>query len=142
MDLAQRMLPRFDFEERHRLVGIRASARAVLRAIENFDDRADPWIDVAIRLREWPGRVLGRFSTTLSIAPRRERFGLADFTLLQKTDREIAYGLVGRFWRLDYGLQTCADARGFRGSDGRGLCRLALTFRIVETSGDTLELET
>jgi len=40
-------------------------------------------------------------------------FGLADFFQLEETGNEIAFGLIGRFWKLDYGLVRIGDTNEF-----------------------------
>ena len=58
----------------------------------------------------------------------RPPFGLHDFTLLDRSEREIVYGLIGRFWRPDYGLEPVADGAAFLRFDAPEVAKLALAF--------------
>jgi hypothetical protein len=54
-------------------------------------------------------------------------FGIDDFTLLGRYgDRELAYGLAGRFWRVDHGLQSISGAAAF--DQLQALPKLVLNF--------------
>lgn len=63
------------------------------------------------------------------------------FNLLAREDDQVAYGLIGRFWRSDFGLQPCPDGEAFRSFTQPGIARLLLTFR-CETTVDTTRLLT
>ena len=54
------------------------------------------------------------FNQLARVSRLRPPFGLDDFTLLDRDgDRELAYGLIGRFWRAGYDLIPCADGPAF-----------------------------
>jgi len=54
---------------------------------------------------------------------------LSDFSLLEQDGcREIAYGLLERFWRLTFGLVTPESAVAFVAFDQRRIAKLVLGF--------------
>lgn len=113
-------LPAHHFGERHEAV-IGAGAQEVLAALPALDTLDDPLIRRMIWLREWPNRLLSR---GMEVVP----FGLHAFTLLEQSAAGLAYGLVGRFWRLDYGLEAIADGAAFRVFDRPGVAKLVMSF--------------
>lgn len=113
MSLMERLLPEWQFEERHerQLPGITAE-RAFTAVVPALQIK-DPFIEKAIALREWPGRWLQRMGVGSAPLPARA-FGFDNFTPLGDVPgREVAFGLVGQFWRLDYGLISIADTQAF-----------------------------
>lgn len=88
----------------------------------------DPLVQRLLQIREAPARLALRLGLRNALADR-PRFGLHEFTLLgRQGDREIAYGLIGRFWRGDFGLRPCADGDSFRRFAEPGTARLVLHF--------------
>ena len=73
----------------------------------------------------------------------RPPFGLDDFTLLDRDgDRELAYGLIGRFWRAGYDLIPCADGPAFLACQDSGAARLVINFAIAPQPDGQLLLST
>ncbi|WP_311222688.1 MULTISPECIES: hypothetical protein [unclassified Acidovorax] len=116
MPLIDQHLPTHDFAERHTL-RVRARPGALLDCAADPAIGDDPFIERCIALREAPARLLARLGRPTALPARV--FGLADFTPLGRDgDRELAFGLAGRFWQADYGLvpwhaPASADAPGF-----------------------------
>ncbi|HEX5737726.1 MAG TPA: hypothetical protein VFY22_04390 [Hydrogenophaga sp.] len=107
------LLPEWQFQERHErwLPGI--TAERTFAAVVPALQVEDPLIERAIALREWPGRLLQRMGVGGARLPT-QAFGYHSFTPLGTVpDREVAYGLVGQFWQLDYGLIPVADTQAF-----------------------------
>ena len=51
---------------------------------------------------------------------------------------ELVYGLIGRFWRTDFGLVTVADGQAFLAFNSPGIAKLALGFSAtVQKNGAT-----
>lgn len=138
---ATHWLPRAQFRECHMRSGIDANANALLTAAELFDDRHDPVLDALLHLREWPARTAGRFGLDNSLQDR-PRFGLADFVRLQRTDDTLVFGLVGRFWRPDFGLETIASPVEFEAYDRPGVAKLALAFDVRDAGDGSVILRT
>jgi hypothetical protein len=140
-ELIDRFLPRYHFRERHKLALSKIPAALLeMTLLPQVTD--DPWVQRLIRIRELPARllpVLGRRSALKDRAP----FSISNFTLLgYNTDVEIAFGLVGRFWRLDYGLVSIADATTFEAFAVPGTPKLVLNFRLDRHAGGGGELTT
>jgi hypothetical protein len=130
MPLIDKYLPRFQFIERHELL-VKGKPKDLLDAVTLADTVDDPWVRSFIKLRELPGRLLGAFGIGRALS-KRAAFGLNDFTLLGRdADREIAFGLVGRFWRFDYGLVAIEGPAQFESFTLAGVPKLVLNFRVV-----------
>lgn len=118
------LLPFATFCERH-FLDVAESPAALMAAAFAYRPEDDPFFRAAIALREAPMRLGGRLSG--ACADTRPAFGLDDFTRLEeRPGRMLAYGLVGRFWRRDYGLVEIADAEAFRRFDVPGTAKLAV----------------
>jgi hypothetical protein len=111
--LIDEFLPEWHFAERHERLLDSVSPSQAFAAIVPALSADDPWIQRAIALREVPGRVLRQLGLSRNALPTRP-FGFHSFTLLgQRPDQEVAFGLAGRFWQMDYGLRPVADAAAF-----------------------------
>ena len=108
-DVAARYLPTYHYSERHATAAVDAAPAAIMTAMKNYDDRKDKVLNALLTVREWPSRAAAALGRQNAL-DARGRFGLDDFCLLEETGREITYGLVGRFWKLDYGLFPIAGA--------------------------------
>ncbi|MEH3086735.1 MAG: hypothetical protein PGN26_09425 [Xylophilus ampelinus] len=140
MELIDRHLPAYHFAEEHGR-HLRASPAEALGTIGRPEVMDDPVARGLIALREWPGRLAGRlgFPTRLQDRPA---FGFGGFTFLgREGDRQLAYGLAGRFWRADYGLVAVPDAAAFDALDGAGIAKLVMDFTAVP-EGDGVRLTT
>jgi hypothetical protein len=113
VDLMNSLLPEWQFGERHELTLDGVSPAQAFASIVPGLSAQDPLIDNAITLRELPGRLLRKFGLSGNTLPTKA-FGFHSFKLLGQTPaREVAFGLAGRFWQLDYGLRPIADAAAF-----------------------------
>jgi hypothetical protein len=103
MTLIDAHLPVYRFRELHQLL-INAAPGDLLDAVDTPGIVEDPWVQWFIRLREAPGRIISSLGYHSQLKDK-PAFGLDDFTRLGRvSDREVAFGLVGRFWKFDYGL--------------------------------------
>ena len=135
MNLIQRFLPDFQFAERH-CIDVGAPAAAVLDAALAVNLADDRFIGAFVALREWPARLVG------ARPKAKPRFGRDDFVLLGRDgDREIAYGLIGQFWRAAYGLVPVASADAFTAYREPGVPKLVMNFT-AEPHGDVTRLTT
>lgn len=132
MERIDRYLPDYDFVERHGCE-VTASPDVVIAAAAAYRPESDPFFRRAIALREAPMRGLRRLMRRRDPAPAS--FGMQNFLLLEQTAESLVYGLVGRFWRADYGLVTLADGLAYRSFDEPGVPKLALAFS-TEAIGD------
>jgi hypothetical protein len=134
-------LPDYQFSERHTAT-IRAEPRAVLDAVADYDFTQDRFNALLMSLRSMPGRGLSRFLARNLAMPKN--FNAQSFVPLGRDgDREIASGLIGRFWRLDGGLVPIANADAFRVYAEPGVPKLVMNFRAdTQASGTRLSTET
>ncbi|GJA56342.1 hypothetical protein KAM348_37650 [Aeromonas caviae] len=106
---------------------IAADPHTVIQAAANYRPEADPAFRHLIGLREVPmrlGHLLGRQQ---SACP--PPFGLDRFVPLDsQDDNTLLYGLVGRFWRPDFGLVTMVDSQAYLDFAAPGVAKLALGF--------------
>lgn len=108
MELIHRLLPEWQFAERHALVLHGVSPARAYASIVTGLSADDPLIARAIALRETPGRLLRALGLSRNTLPTRP-FGFHSFALLGEVPgREVAFGLAGRFWQMDYGLRRIA----------------------------------
>ncbi len=141
-DLAGQLLPAFHFEERHCIRSVEAKPETLRAVIHGFDDNGDAWLNALLWLREWPARQVYRWWPAHGIAPEQPRFGLNSFTLLAENDSGLAFGLLGSFWRLNFGLQRVADANQFAQAHPPGAAKLVLAFQWTRSEAGRLHLET
>ncbi|NVN35574.1 hypothetical protein [Komagataeibacter swingsii] len=126
MTLLDDLLPRFTFRERHALA-IHATGRVILDCVNRYRAHDDPLVRLAIGLREKPARLLG--------LSQRRMLDLDDFTPLGRVgDREMAMGLIGAFWRMDYGLVDIPSRADFAACQRLDVCRLVMGFRVEPTA--------
>jgi len=131
-------LPNYQFSERH-TASVNASPREVLDVIMDYDFTADGFTAALMALRRLPGRVLGRVLPHVAMP---ENFTMRTFTQLARDgDREMAAGLIGRFWRLDGGLVPIADADAFLSYAEAGVPKLVMNFA-AEPDGKRTRLST
>ena len=109
MSLIDQLLPAYQFSERHSC-RVAADPALVFDAVVAYRPDDDRFFRFMIGLRELPMRLLAKADSI------PEPFGMDNFTLLARTDEAIVYGLIGRFWRLNYGLTPVAAGRRSRPS--------------------------
>ncbi|BCP54617.1 hypothetical protein K32_32340 [Kaistia sp. 32K] len=136
MALIDDYLPAYQFSERHSRP-IAAAPERVMAAVAAYRPDNDRFFAAMIGLRELPMRLSARLSgrpATLA-AP----FGLANFTRLdERRASEMVYGLVGRFWRRDFGLVAIPDGAAFRAFNEPGVAKLVVGFAAKRTEAGTL----
>lgn len=133
-------LPAYHFCEEHAR-DIAADPLTVIQAAANYRPEADPAFRHLIGLREVPmrlGHLLGR-QQSASPPP----FGLHRFVPLDsQDDNTLLYGLVGRFWRPDFGLVTMVDSQAYLDFAAPGVAKLALGFSASRQPNGTTRLTT
>jgi hypothetical protein len=137
MSLLDQYLPVYQFAERHSVL-LNGSPGTILDAVQAYDPSRDRPSRLFTALRELPGRWLAK----LGFAGASKAFGLHDFIPLDRDgDREMAAGLIGRFWRLDYGLVPLPDAAAFAAFAQPGTPKLVIGF-LTEPQGNGTRLVT
>ncbi|MUO82227.1 hypothetical protein GOZ78_23980 [Agrobacterium vitis] len=140
MTLLATYLPDYSFREVHSCT-IAASTDTVISAAADYTPEADPIFRTMIGLREVPMRLAGFLKGTQAQLP--QSFGMHNFELLERRDgSELAYGLVGRFWRFDFGLVPIVDGSAFLRFDAPGVAKLALGFSAERQENGTTRLVT
>jgi len=140
MSLIDKYLPDSQFAERHG-IPVFAPAEKLMAAVVAYDPASDPLIRGLIGLREIPARIAGALLGK-AILPRQP-FGLRNFLLLERDgDREIAFGLLGRFWRLDFGLRAPESAAAFAAFDQPRVAKLVLSFTAERSQDGAMMLRT
>jgi len=140
MTLLATYLPNYSFQEVHSCM-ISASTDIVISAAADYSPDADPVFRKMIGLRELPTRFASFLKGTQAQLP--QPFGMHNFTQLERRDgAELAYGLVGRFWRPDFGLVPIQDGSGFLRFDTPGVAKLALGFSATRQADGTTLLVT
>ena len=140
MSLLDDYLPAHDFSERHsKKVG--AGPDEIMAAAAAYRLKSDPFVRAMIGLRELPMRLFGLVSGRRTNLP--PTFGLHNFTRLDQLDgRELVYGLIGQFWKPDFGLVPVSDGAAFRAFDRPGFAKLVLSFSATPEPGGLTTLAT
>lgn len=113
MELINRFLPQWQFSERHELVLDGVTAGETYASIVPGLSEEDPLIASAIAMRELPARLLRSLGLSGYQLPPKA-FGFHSFHLLgERPGQEVAFGLAGCFWKLDFGLRSIPDADTF-----------------------------
>jgi hypothetical protein len=146
-EIAEQSLPRFipscDFYEAHRSKPISAKNSDIIAAVSALDMRADVVADLLLKMRELPSR-MSRLRITGPHDRSMPLFGFESFVTLHRDDDELSLGLIGRFWRPDFGLVPVRDVDEFMRHADRKDAKLVLQFRAVEAPqcGYCLEIKT
>ena len=141
MSLIARLLPAYHFVERHD-IRIAAPAGHVMDAAAAFDPVDDPLVRRVMSLREMPARLAVKLGWPPPNTRNSSGLGMIDFIPLGRDgDREMAFGLIGRFWRPDMGLVPVADAAAFTAFDRPGIAKLVWNF-LATPEGDMVRLTT
>ncbi len=102
MSLMEKFLPNYQFSERHQTT-VRCGPGELLDIIQNLQPPKDRFSDLAMSVRQLPARLMHRVAPLR--VPRPSPFTPANFIPLARDgDREILAGLIGKFWRPDFGL--------------------------------------
>jgi hypothetical protein len=140
MAILDAYMPVYQFAETHSLVA-RAPADLVLDAVEAFDVHEDGLLRALLALREAPSRLLGALGLPGALKDE-PRFGLANFTRLARSENEVVYGLVGRFWRPSFGLIPIPDPAAFLATNATGAAKLTMAFVLTPEADGALRLVT
>lgn len=140
MQLINKYLPEYSFKEVH-FCDVAANAATVIEAAAEYQPHNDRFFRSMIGLRELPMRIGNHLSGKKSNKPLP--FGLHNFVFLEKQDEVgLAYGLVGRFWRPNFGLITIPDGDTFRRFNSPGIAKLILSFSAILQNDGTTRLVT
>lgn len=138
--LNDKYLPVWHFSEKHSLT-IAAPPADVMAAILAYRPDNDRFIRGAIALRELPIRLMDSLQRRDNSS--RKAFNLDNFTLLeQRDDRQLAFGLAGKFWQPDYGQVAVNDADAFQAFHQPGAAKLVLSYHLEQQADHYTRLTT
>ena len=136
MSLIDEFLPRHQFSARHQ-ANVRCRPGELLDIIQNFQPPRDRVGDTAMLVRQWPARVMHWLAPSRAARPRP--FTPANFTPLGRDgDREIVGGLIGKFWRPDFGLSVINGPSEFLACNPPKTAKLVIGFLAEEIGEATL----
>jgi hypothetical protein len=136
MSLLEKYLPSHQFSERHQTT-IRCKPGELLDIIQNFQPPKDRLGDMAMSMRLLPARLMHWVAP--SRVPRPSPFTPANFIPLDRDgDREIVGGLIGKFWRPDFGLLVIGSPSEFLACNPPKTAKLVIGFLAEQVGGATL----
>lgn len=139
MSLLDKFLPRHQFAARHQAT-IQCRPGELLDIIQNFRPTSDRVGDTAMLVRQWPARVMHWLAPSRAARPRP--FTPTNFTPLGRDgDREIVGGLIGKFWRPDFGLSVINGPSEFLACNPPNTAKLVIGF-LAEPIGEATLLTT
>ena len=135
-------LPEWQFREFHAR-RIQAPADRVREALVASTPKDTPVSALMMALRLAPAALVARRWPLPPGRPWIEFLLELGFVELGQTHEELAFGAVGRFWRIRERLEPIADARAFKAFDEPGFAKGAMNFRVLhEAAFVTLTTET
>src|SRR5262245_51985780 len=140
--LIDELMPRFDEVERHERL-VRAAPGAVWEALWRVDLLSSPLIRWLLMLRGAPSALLHPHRPARPRTVTLRQVLEHGFVLLgERPQREVALGVIGRFWTLR-GDRLAVDAPVFVAFDRLGYAKAVWDFRLTpEGDGTRLSTET
>jgi hypothetical protein len=132
-------LPDYDASEVHSL-RVAAPPDRVLAAVRDLTSREVPLLVVLMTLRTLPAALLRRSPIRLRRDLRRpivEQTTRAGFVVLAERQDELVLGVVGRFWRIDSGVERVAG-EDFVAFDAPGFAKAVMNFDARAVDGGTV----
>jgi hypothetical protein len=121
-------LPEFDVSSHHE-IEIRAPRERAWAALLEGDLAGSAVSKILLALRGY-GLRARRGKASGTVADRLQRFG---FTMLAEIPgEELVFGLAGRFWRFDGGLERLCGPDEFRAFAKDGCVKAAWNLRVVD----------
>jgi len=139
--LIDELMPRFDEFERHAILvpAPPAVVYAALRRVDLLGSRLIRWL---ILLRSVPAALSRPRARRPRGALTLDRMLEGGFVLLgERPERELALGVVGRFWTPG-GERVTLDADGFRAFDRPGYAKAVWDFRVAPDGQGATRLST
>lgn len=131
-------LPDYDANEVHS-TRIAARPEEVLAAARAVTPREVPLVTALMAVRTMPARLLRRAPAAgrRMDAPLLDGFGRGGFFVLAERADELVFGVVGRFWTLDGGIERIA-ADDFVAFAKPGFAKAVFNFHVREVAGGTV----
>jgi hypothetical protein len=136
MSLMGKFLPHYQFSERHQTTA-RCAPGELLDIIQGYQPPQDRLADIAMYARQPPARLLHWAAGSQRRPPAP--FTVANFIpLARDADREIVAGLIGKFWRPDFGLVAIGSPSEFLACNPPRTAKLVIGFLAEPVDGATL----
>ena len=133
--------PEYDFNELHQTV-VRASPERTFAALRAMRPLDLPLTTLLMGIRGLASAMSRRLVLDDLRKPVMDRLRDGGFTLLRETEREVVYGIVGRFWELRTSApQEIADVSAYAAFDRPGFAKAAWNFRASRV-GESTRLST
>lgn len=127
-----------DVQARYEL-RVRTTVSATYQAVLSAN-LSDSWLVRALMRARGYGREIGRGSRTQTLADNLRRGGFVQ--LAHVPDREIVFGIAGRFWTPRGGLVRGLTAETFRNFSDAGYAKAAWNFAVTAVPPDETLLST
>jgi hypothetical protein len=137
-------LPKYEFNEVH-AINIQAPPEKIFRALKELTpSELSPVFRILFAIRSLPARLMGQDDKTFALSkPLLEQMYENDFVVLAETERELVFGLIGKFWELSGGASIhLANAQEFLDFDQPDYAKAAANFIISENSHDVFSITT
>ncbi|MGD8561347.1 MAG: hypothetical protein PVG03_02380 [Desulfarculaceae bacterium] len=139
--LIDRFLPAYDFHEYHQCT-TPASPDRLYQAIWDMDMGRSPLVGFLLRLRELPWRLWHRDFKSKGLGRSMSDLMEMGFVNLgQDPPREFVFGLVGKFWDLNFDIPKITAAE-FEDFAEPGYAKVAANIRIDPLGPDSCRLST
>lgn len=139
--MLDRLLPRWDFSERHQIL-VRASAPRVYATLLQMNLRSAPLSRILFFLRELPWRLARRDFSSPGLGFTLEDMLKLGFIDLGRTEgEELVMGLVARPWRLRPDILRLTPDE-FMAFDRASYVKVAANFRAQAQNGSLTRLST
>jgi hypothetical protein len=135
ISLNNKYLPIFNYSEKHSLK-IKGNPEQVMNGIQNLKIHDDFFIKLAIAIRELPNKICSKSKE------QKPPFSLENFTLLEKSNTQIAFGLIGQFWKNDYGQVKFESSANFLEFEKLDYVKLVLYFDINQINNEFCHVTT
>lgn len=134
--LIDRFLPQFQFIESHEIF-IDAPMEIIMLTLKELDPFDDKISNCFMTLRKLPNQFLSLFSKR---APKP--FSFENFNQLGANQQELVFGLIGKFWQLDFGIVPIQSPEEYLTFSTPNIAKLALNFHIQKQTDKTSILST
>ncbi|MEB5476856.1 hypothetical protein [Acinetobacter pollinis] len=139
MSLANKYLSNYQFHEKHQII-IEASIQEVQDTIDSYDSIDDSFFRIMILLREIPMRFLNRLGIYKNVPVAH--FNMHNFIKLEHNSNEQIYGLIGKFWKLNYGQFIIKENSDFLDFKKPHYAKLLLIFNVKKVNEKEVLLTT
>lgn len=134
--LIDQFLPLFQFEEKHE-IQIFAPSQSAMEVINHLDPFDDRLTNAMMNLRKFPAQ----FSSLIRRKPPTP-FNFNNFQRLEQNHEEIVFGLIGKFWQLNFGIVDIETPEDYLAYCTPETSKLVMNFHIQEITDHSVILST